>query len=273
MKDNAIVFLACSRKESRYVYQRHDRDIESIAETNETCAFARCVAVEYTGKEFRLIGYNTYRLTVETGKTDNDILGIVFLDFQEFTVVHDSADNLVHIIRFVGAVGDNIVQRIFQTVDRICAIHVWSFFEVVLRNIAQKCADQCQTFFFCFGSEMSNTRFGRVNACSAEVFLAYVFTGYSFHYFRTCKEHIRSTFHHQCEVCQCRRINSTAGTRTEDTGNLRNDTRSEDIALEDFCVTCQSVNTFLDTCTARGIDTDTRSTHLHCLIHNLTDLQ
>ena len=84
MKDNAIVFLACSRKESRYVYQRHDRDIESIAETNETCAFARCVAVEYTGKEFRLIGYNTYRLTVETGKTDNDILGIVFLDFQEF---------------------------------------------------------------------------------------------------------------------------------------------------------------------------------------------
>ena len=87
------------------------------------------------------------------------------------------------------------------------------------------------------------------------------------------QEGIRSTFHHQCEVCQCRRINSTAGTRTEDTGNLRNDTRSEDIALEDFCVTCQSVNTFLDTCTARVIDTDTRSTHLHCLIHNLTDLQ
>ena len=42
--------------------------------------------------------------------------------------------------------------------------------------------------------------------------------------FRSGEEHIRSAFHHQCEVGQSRRINSTTGTRTEDTGNLRNNT-------------------------------------------------
>ena len=224
MKDNAIVFLTCSRKESRYVYQRYDRNIECIAETNETCAFTRCVAIEYTSQILRLISNDTYRLSVETGETDDDILCIIFLDFKEFTVVHNSADHFVHVIRFSRAVGDNIVQRIFQTVDWVCAIYIRSFFKVVLRNIAQQFANQFETFFFCLGGEMSHTRFSGVNACATEVFLANVFTCNGLHHFRSCEEHIRSAFHHQREVGQSRRINSTTGTRTEDTGNLRNNT-------------------------------------------------
>ena len=95
MKDNAVVFLTCSRKESRYVYQRYDRNIECIAETNETCTLTRCVAVEHTSQILRLISNDTYRLSVETGETDDDILCIIFLDFKEFTVVHNSADHYV----------------------------------------------------------------------------------------------------------------------------------------------------------------------------------
>ena len=36
---------------------------------------------------------------------------------------------------------------------------------------------------------------------------------------------------------------------------------------------CKGVDTFLDTCTTRVVDTDTRSTHLHGLVHYLTDLE
>ena len=78
MKDNAIVFLTCSRKESRYVYQRYDRNIECIAETNETCTLTRCVTIEYTSQILRLISNDTYRLSVEAGETDDDILCIIF---------------------------------------------------------------------------------------------------------------------------------------------------------------------------------------------------
>ena len=37
MQDNGIVFLSCSRQESRHIYQRNDRNVEGIAETDKTC--------------------------------------------------------------------------------------------------------------------------------------------------------------------------------------------------------------------------------------------
>ena len=69
-----------------------------------------------------------------------------------------------------------------------------------------------------------------------------------------------------------RAVNRTAGTWTEDTGNLRNNPGSQDITLEDFCITGQGVDTFLDTCATRVVQTDNGSTHLHGLIHYFTDL-
>ena len=48
MLNNCIVLLTCTRKESRNVNKRHDRNIESIAETNETCCLTACIYVEYT---------------------------------------------------------------------------------------------------------------------------------------------------------------------------------------------------------------------------------
>ena len=75
--------------------------------------------IKKSGIDYVLVGYDTYGLTVETCETDNDVLCIVFLDFEEFAAVYDRTDYFVHIVWFVGAVRDNIVQRIFQTVDWI----------------------------------------------------------------------------------------------------------------------------------------------------------
>ena len=195
------------------------------------------------------------------------------MDFEELTIIYDSANYLVHIVRFVRVIRNDVVQGIFQTVDRVCAVYIRSFFQIVLWNVAQQFADKSQAFFFCLCSKMSNTRFGGVNARATQVFLAYVFSGYSLYYLRTGKEHVGCTFHHQSKVCQGRRVNGATGTRTENTGNLRNDTRSKYVTLEDFSVASQGINTFLNTCTARVVDTDTRSTHFHGLVHNLTDFQ
>ena len=82
VQNHTVVLLTCTGKESGHVDQRYDGDVESIAETHETGSLARSVAVEHTGEELGLVGHDTYALAVETGETDDDVLGIVALDFK-----------------------------------------------------------------------------------------------------------------------------------------------------------------------------------------------
>ncbi len=68
MEDNAVVFLACTREEARHVDECHQRNVEGVAETYETRALAGCVAVEYTGQVFGLVGHDADALAVHAGK-------------------------------------------------------------------------------------------------------------------------------------------------------------------------------------------------------------
>ena len=99
-----------------------------------------------------------------------------------------------------------------------------------------------------------------------------VLTSNSLHHLRTSQEHVRCAFHHQREVGEGGGVHSTASAGTEDTRNLGDYTRGQDVALEDLGVASQGVDTFLNTCTTRVIDTDHGSTHLHGHIHHLADL-
>ena len=160
MKDYCIVFLTCTWEEARYIYQCNQRNIEGVAETNETSTLTRSVTIQYTCQIFRLVGNDTYRLTIETGKTNDDVLCIILLNFKEFAIIYDSTNYFIHIVRLVRAVRNNFVQRVFQTVDWICTIQIRSFFQIVLWNVAQQLADKCQTFFFCLSGKVSNTTLG-----------------------------------------------------------------------------------------------------------------
>ena len=119
---------------------------------------------------------------------------------------------------------------------------------------------------------MGDTTLRGVNTCTTKALLVNVFTSYALHHFWTSQEHIGSAFNHQGEVGKCRRINGTTGTRTGNHRNLRNHTRSKDVALEDLCISSQCVDTFLDTSTTRVVDTDNGRTHLHAEVHHLADL-
>ena len=137
MEDYTVVFLTGSGEESWYVDQCYQRNVECVAEAYEACAFTRSVAVEHAGEIFGLVGYDTYRLSVHARETYYDVLGVVALDFEEFSVVDDRADHFVHVVRLVGAVGNDVVERIFQTVDRVGAFNQRWLFEVVLGNGAE----------------------------------------------------------------------------------------------------------------------------------------
>ena len=157
MKDYGVVFLACARKESRNVDKRNQRNVEGVAEAYEAGCLARCVAVEHSGEEFRLVGNDTYRLSVEAGETDDDVLRIVALHFEELAVVDDCAYDLIHVVCLVWRVGHDFVQSVFHAVDRVCALYERSLFEVVLRDVAEEFADELQCLFSVFSSEVCHT--------------------------------------------------------------------------------------------------------------------
>lgn len=59
--DDAVVFLRTAGKEPGDVFQRDDRDIETVAKTDEPGRLVRCVDIEHPGQKCRLVGYDSRR--------------------------------------------------------------------------------------------------------------------------------------------------------------------------------------------------------------------
>ena len=111
-----------------------------------------------------------------------------------------------------------------------------------------------------------------MNTGTAEVLRVNILACNGFYHLRTCKEHITCAFGHQNEVGKSRGVNGTAGARTKDHGDLRNDPRSKDVTLKDLTISGERGDTLLNTSAATVVHANDRSTVLHSHIHNLTDL-
>ena len=216
MEDYCVVLLSGSGEEARHINECYQWNVECVAEAYEACGLARSVAIEHTGKILRLVGNDTYRLAIEAGKAHDDVLGIVGRNLEELAIIDDCTDNVIHVVSLVGSLGNDFVERILKTVDRVGALYEWSLLEVVLRNVAEELADNLDSLFTVFGSKVSNARLGSVDFGTAESLLSYVFAGHGLYHLRTGEEHIGNSLSHDSEVGEGRRVNCTAGTRTED---------------------------------------------------------
>ena len=202
MKDDAVVLLLCAGKEAGHVNEGEDRNVESVAETDEAGTLAARVAVEHTGKNLGLVGNHTYGRAAHTGETYDEVLGIISVDLEEFAVVDDAADHLIHIVRCVRAVGDDLVERILCTVDGVLGGNIRRFLHIVLGYIAEEFADRADHILFVVACEMSHTTLACVNACTAELLLGNLFAEHLLNYCRTCEEHIAGVLAHNSEVGQ-----------------------------------------------------------------------
>ena len=159
MKNDTIILLSCTWKESWNIYQRNNRNVKCIQETNETSTLTRRVAIQTASQLLRLICNNTYRLSIHAGKTYNKILGKVRLNFQELSIIYNTSNNLIHVVWHVRILWDNLIQIIFHAVNRISAFYTWSLFKIILWDIAKQLLDKFNCFFIIRSSKMSNTRF------------------------------------------------------------------------------------------------------------------
>ena len=99
---------------------------------------------------------------------------------------------------------------------------------------------------------------------TTQLFLVHFFVSHCLHYVRTSDEHVALFLHHEDEVGQCRRIAGTTGTRTEDSRDLRNHSRSNGILVENRGITRNTSYTFLNTGTTRVVQGNHRCTVLQC---------
>ena len=131
VEDDSVVLLTCSRKETRNINKADDRNVECVTEAYEACTLAACVNVEHTSINRRLVGYDTNALTVETGKTYDDVACELWLNLEELSVVNNATYHLIHIVCLVAVVWDNLIERILKTVNRVVADLAWSCLHIV----------------------------------------------------------------------------------------------------------------------------------------------
>ena len=273
MDDNTVVLLTRTWEEAWDVYEGDERDVEGVTEADEASSLTRSVAVEGTCHDHRLVSDDTDALTVEASEADDDVLSPVTVYFEELTVVDDRTDDIVHIVALVRLVRDDRVEDIVDAVYYVRRLYARSILHVVLGDEGEQVTDQADTFLFIVYSEVSDTTLGGMYAGTTELLLGNVFTRDGLDDLGAREEHIARTLAHNVEVSKSRRVNGTTSTRTEDSGDLGDHTRSQDVVLEDVTIAAESVDTFLNTGTTRVVKADDRSTHLHSELHDLTDLR
>ena len=134
--------------------------------------------------------------------------------FQELAVVNYMADNVIHVVRLVRIVRDDIVQLVIHTVDRVVGRNDRGLLKIVLRKIRKQILYGLDSDFLIVNCKVSHTGLAGVNACSTESFLCNVLTENALYNLRSGKEHV-AALGHDVEVSKGRRINRTTGARAE----------------------------------------------------------
>ena len=89
-----------------------NRNRERVAEANEAARLFTGLNVEGSGHLAGLVGDDTDGTAFNARKTNDDVRREQWLNLEEVLVVNDVLDDLVHVVRLVGRVGDDRVQAL-----------------------------------------------------------------------------------------------------------------------------------------------------------------
>ena len=78
---------------------------------------------------------------------------------------------LIHVVSLVGAVGDDGVEGVLESLDGVCGGFVRGLLKVVLRNEGEELADDGDSVLLGVCGEVCDTALGSVYRCTAELLL------------------------------------------------------------------------------------------------------
>src|SRR5712664_2559281 len=136
MPNYPVMLLIYSRQEPRNIHQSQDRDVESITEPDEACSLDGGINVKGPGVNLRLVRNDPNRVSVESGKSDNDVLSPERLYLKQFASIDDPGYDIPDIVRLVRVVRQDIVELTLVP-DRWFRLGSGRVFEVVGWDEAQ----------------------------------------------------------------------------------------------------------------------------------------
>ena len=270
--DDAVVFLVYARQEARHINQIHQREVEGIAEADETCCLIGSVHIQAASHDIGLVGDDTYAAAVETGKASDDIGSKVLMHFVELAVIDNTADNILHIVRSIRIVRHYAVQGLILTIRVIAGINNRSILHVVAGQEGQEVTNLLYAVVLVLCGKVSHTAAAVMGHGAAQSLCGDFLSRDGLDNRRAGDEHLAGVLHHVDEVRDGRAVHSAACAGSHDDGNLGNDTGSSGVAEEDAAIAGQSIYCLLDAGTAGIVDADAGSSHLHGQIHDLPDL-
>src|SRR3989475_5988822 len=113
MPNYPIMLLFYPRQESRNIHQSQDRDVESITKPAEACGLDGGINVKGPGVNLGLVRNDPNRVSVEPGKSYDDILSPERLYLEQFASINDPGYDIPDIIRLVRVVRQDIVELTF----------------------------------------------------------------------------------------------------------------------------------------------------------------
>ena len=270
--DDAVVLLSDAGEEPGNVDHGDERDVERVAEADESCGLLRSGDVERSGERSRLVPDDADRVSIEPGESDDDVRGEVLVHLIELTVVDDRRDDIDHVVRLVRRVRDDRREDLVHPLGTVERREERSDLHVVLRKEREQEADLLHRGAIVRHDEVRHAGSGRVGVRTAEFFHRDVFAGHGLDDLRSGDEQVRGLFDLVDEVGDGRRVHGTTGARSHDDRDLGDDTGRTYVALEDAAVAVKRGDTLLDPGAARVLDADQRRAVVHREIHHLADL-
>ena len=205
-------------------------------------------------------------------EANDDVSGVVGLQFEEVAVVDHLDDQLLHVVRLVGIVRYQRVERVVHAIGRIDDRNAGCFLAVAGRQVAHQSTGHHQRFHIVFEREVGHAGLGVVGDRAAEFLGGHFLVSHGLHHFGARHEHVRRILDHQDEVGHRRAIHRASGTGAHDQRDLRHHPGGEHVALEHVGIAAKRIDAFLDAGAARVVEPDHRRADLHRVVHDLADL-
>ena len=220
--DQTLGLLGFSRDHRRRIHQVDQGNVIRIKGLQKAVIFIARVYLQDTSGRLGIIRHNADNVTVKSGKTGDQVLGVRVFDFKVVTVVDQLFNNRVHIIGLIVFIGDDIDQIVYPALGVVGIFQCRRGFPEILGQVAQQPAALPDSFIIVVSHNI---------AASAELHVVVGTPYVAVDYFRSCglgltraaKPHIGGYTAHEKKVAQGRQVSAAGDARAHEYGYLGDD--------------------------------------------------
>ena len=205
MADDASLLDVGSDHEARHISEKQQRDLERIAQPDESRRFVGRIVEQHAALLHRLVGHDPQGVPVEPGEAGEELLGEQLLELQPRALVDDRLYHLAHVVTAARLLGDQLAQR-FLAAARWLRRPRHDSLVARLRHVPEVGLGELDRFFVVGHERIAKTTFGRVHPCPAKLLERDLLADHDLDHARRAEIHRRVAFDHYDHVAEGRYV-------------------------------------------------------------------